>query len=151
MMSIERGRGDLLEAKVDALVNPVNTVGVMGKGLALEFKRAFPDNFRAYAAACKRGEVVIGRMHVTQRLSPPRFIINFPTKDHWRSPSKLDYVRAGLVDLVAQIRSLEIESVAMPALGCGLGQLAWDEVKPLIHEALGGLNGVRVLLFEPSL
>jgi O-acetyl-ADP-ribose deacetylase (regulator of RNase III) len=149
-MGIERGQGDLLSADVDAIVNAVNTVGVMGKGLALQFKRAFPENFRAYAAACKQGQVVIGRMYVTQRSTSPRFIINFPTKQHWRNPSELEYVRAGLVDLVVQIRERGIESVAVPALGCGLGGLAWDQVEPLIHEALGGLAGVRVLVFEPG-
>src|SRR5690606_354009 len=127
-MSIERGQGDLLTADVDAIVNAVNTVGAMGKGLALQFKRAFPDNFRAYAAACKQGQVVIGKMHVTQRSTPPRFIINFPTKQHWRNASEFEYVRAGLVDLVVQIRDRGIESIAVPALGCGLGGLAWDEV-----------------------
>lgn len=148
-MSIEIGRGNLLTTDVDALVNAVNTVGVMGKGLALQFKKAFPDNFREYAAACKQGQVVIGRMHVTQRSASPRFIINFPTKKHWRQPSKLDYIRAGLVDLVAQIRTLEIGSVAVPSLGCGLGGLAWDEVRPLIHESLDALPHVRIVLFGP--
>jgi O-acetyl-ADP-ribose deacetylase (regulator of RNase III) len=149
-MSIEHRQGNLLTADVDALVNAVNTVGVMGKGLALQFKQAFPDNFRAYAAACKQGQVVIGRMHVTQRDASPRFIINFPTKQHWRSPSKIDYIRDGLVDLVAQIHTLGIQSIAVPPLGCGLGGLAWDQVKPLIHAALGDLADVRVILFEPA-
>ena len=149
-MGIERGQGNLLTADVDALVNAVNTVGVMGKGLALHFKRAFPDNFREYQAACKQGQVVIGRMHVTQRTTSPRFIINFPTKQHWRHPSKLDYIRDGLVDLAVQIRTLGIQSIAVPSLGCGLGGLAWDEVKPLIHAAFDELPHVRVVLFEPG-
>jgi O-acetyl-ADP-ribose deacetylase (regulator of RNase III) len=149
-MSIERGEGDLLAAEVDALVNAVNTAGIMGKGLALQFKQAFPENFQAYEAACKQGQVVIGRMHITQRPTPPRFIINFPTKQHWRKPSKLDFIRAGLVDLVAQIHALEIQSIAVPALGCGLGGLTWADVKPLIHAALGDLQDVRVVLFEPA-
>ena len=92
---IEHGEGDILRARVDALVNAVNTVGVMGKGLALQFKEAFPDNFRAYEGACARGEVVVGRMFVVARQAPPRFIINFPTKAHWRQPSKLEYIAAG--------------------------------------------------------
>ena len=96
---IEQGAGDLLAAEVDALVNAVNTVGVMGKGLALQFKKAFPDNFRAYERACGSGQVVVGRMLVVERPAAPRYIINFPTKADWRQPSKLDYVAAGLVDL----------------------------------------------------
>lgn len=148
-MTIEHGKGDLLAADVEALVNPVNTKGVMGKGLALQFKKAFPDNFAAYQEACRKGEVVIGRMHIVQRPSPPRFIINFPTKDHWRNPSKIEYVQEGLIDLVAQVRKLEIQSIAIPALGCGNGGLEWADVKPLIVQAFHGLPGVRVILFEP--
>lgn len=149
-MAIERTTGNLLAANVDALVNPVNTVGVMGKGLALAFKRAFPEVFREYAAACKRGEVVVGRMHVVLRSGTPRVIINFPTKQHWRQPAKLDYVREGMGDLVAQIRALEITSIAIPALGCGLGGLAWADVEPLIVSAVAPLDDVRVVLFEPE-
>ena len=109
---MERGQGNLLAADVDALVNTVNTVGVMGKGIALQFKNAFPENFASYERACKAGEVVTGRMHVVKRLASPRFIINFPTKKHWRQPSRLEYVRDGLRDLVAQVRALGIESIA---------------------------------------
>jgi O-acetyl-ADP-ribose deacetylase (regulator of RNase III) len=149
-MTIERGQGNLLAAEVDALVNTVNTVGVMGKGLALQFKKAFPENLAAYERACKAGEVVTGRMHVVTRLSSPKFIINFPTKQHWRQPSKLEYVRDGLRDLTAQVRALGIESIAIPALGCGNGGLDWTDVRPLIVEAFATLPEVRVLLFEPE-
>jgi O-acetyl-ADP-ribose deacetylase (regulator of RNase III) len=97
-MPIERGTGDLLVAAVDALVNAVNTEGVMGKGLALQFKKAFPENFAAYAQACDAGEVVAGRVHVGRRVDSPRFIINFPTKRHWRSRSKLEDIRSGLFE-----------------------------------------------------
>ena len=148
-MNVYRFKGDLLAAEADAIVNPVNTVGVMGKGLALQFKRAFPDCFAAYTAACKRGELAIGRMHVVQRSEAPRFIFNFPTKQHWRQPSKLEYVRDGLVDLVAHVQALRIESIAIPPLGCGLGGLAWDDVDPLIVSAFAPLQDVRVMLFEP--
>lgn len=148
-MPIEQRKGDLLAADVEALVNPVNTKGVMGKGLALQFKKAFPDNFSAYQEACKKGEIVIGRMHIVQRPSPPRFIINFPTKDHWRNPSKIEYVQEGLIDLVAQVRKLEIQSIAIPALGCGNGGLEWADVKPLIVQAFHDLPDVRVILFDP--
>jgi O-acetyl-ADP-ribose deacetylase (regulator of RNase III) len=144
-MSIELGHGDLLTAKVDALVNPVNTAGVMGKGLALQFKKAFPDVFTAY----KKAKLAIGRMHVVERAHAPRFVINFPTKQHWRDPSKLEYIESGLVDLVARVRDLGITSIAIPPLGCGLGGLDWADVKPLIVDAFAPLP-VRVVLFEPQ-
>lgn len=149
---IEVGSGDLLDADVEALVNTVNTVGVMGKGLALQFKRRFPANFSAYAAACKRGEVVVGRMLVVETNVPigPRSIINFPTKKHWRDPSQLEYVRAGLDALVEEIRARSIRSIAVPALGCGNGGLAWSDVEPLIERAMAELSDVRVVVFAPS-
>lgn len=148
-MTLERGSGNLLAADVDALVNPVNTEGVMGKGLALQFKKAFPDAFASYERACKDGEVKTGRMHVVHRLAAPRFIINFPTKKHWRAPSRLEYIRDGLDDLVTQIEQLGIASIAIPPLGCGNGGLNWSQVKPLI-EATFASSSVRVLLFEPA-
>lgn len=149
-MTIERGSGNLITAEVDALVNTVNTEGVMGKGLALQFKKAFPDAFAEYERACKKGAVTIGRMHIVRRLTSPRFIINFPTKKHWRNPSKLEYVEAGLQDLVAKIRELEIRSIAVPPLGCGNGGLNWGDVKPRIVDAFSHVPDVRVLLFEPG-
>lgn len=144
--------GNLLDADVEALVNTVNTVGVMGKGLALQFKRRFPLNFEVYTMACSRGEVQVGCMLVVETAgSPgPRFIINFPTKRHWRDPSRLEYVRAGLSALVSEIKTRDIRSIAIPPLGCGNGGLAWSEVKPLIDQAMAELPGVRVLVFEPS-
>ncbi|MDR0960741.1 MAG: macro domain-containing protein [Propionibacteriaceae bacterium] len=148
---IEQASGDLLKADVDALVNTVNTVGVMGKGIALQFKRAYPDLFASYKRACKAGEVEIGRMMVwpTGAFSNPRYIINFPTKRHWRSPSLLGDVEAGLVDLVRVIKEYEITSIAVPPLGAGNGGLPWSAVKPRIVEALGDIPGLRVLLYEP--
>lgn len=144
--------GDLLSANAEALVNTVNTVGVMGKGLALQFKKRFPSNFEVYAGACKRGEVEIGRMFVvgTAGHARPRYIINFPTKKHWRNPSRLEYVRAGLVALVHEIRERGIRSVAIPPLGCGNGGLDWADVRPLIERAMAELPGVRVLVFPPD-
>lgn len=144
-------QGDLLKSEVEALVNTVNTVGVMGKGVALQFKRAFPDNYRAYAVACRRGEVQIGRIFVYDRgpLFRPRYILNFPTKRHWRQPSRLEYVEAGLEDLVRVIRKLGIRSLALPPLGAGSGGLPWPAVRERIQAALGGLEGVEVLVFEP--
>lgn len=146
---IERGVGDLLRAEVDALVNAVNCRGVMGKGLALQFKKAFPEVFVAYSAACDGGTVRIGRVHVVERQGSPRFVINFPTKDDWRKPSKLEFIEAGLLDLVEQVRSRRIKSLAIPALGCGLGGLDWSQVRLMIVEAFATEN-VRVVLFEPE-
>lgn len=148
---IEFKHGNLFDADVDALVNTVNTVGVMGKGVALQFKRKYPDNFKAYAHACKAGEVEIGKMFIFDRgeLSSPRFIINFPTKKHWRSPSRLEYIDAGLVDLVNEAERLNIKSMAMPALGCSNGGLNWTDVKPRIVKALEALPEVQAILFEP--
>lgn len=146
---IELGQGNLLSAEVDALVNPVNTQGIMGKGLALQFKKAFPDAFADYERACKAGQVAPGHMYIVHMPSSPRYIINFPTKRHWRNPSRLEDIRIGLTDLRVQVLRLEIHSIAIPPLGCGNGGLSWTEIKPLIVEALGNLEGVRVLLFEP--
>ncbi|MFY1651882.1 type II toxin-antitoxin system antitoxin DNA ADP-ribosyl glycohydrolase DarG [Solwaraspora sp. WMMB762] len=149
---IEVGHGNLLTADTDALVNTVNTVGVMGKGIALQFKRAYPDNFRSYHAACKRGEVRLGQMFVMDRgvIGPRRYIINFPTKEHWRSASKLDDIRAGLADLVAVVSRHNISSIAIPALGCGNGGLDWAKVRPLIEEACRKMPQVRAVVFAPE-
>ncbi|WP_433082403.1 type II toxin-antitoxin system antitoxin DNA ADP-ribosyl glycohydrolase DarG [Dactylosporangium sp. CA-052675] len=149
---IQEGRGNLLSADVDALVNTVNTVGVMGKGIALQFKRAFPDNFRAYHEACERGEVRLGRMFVVDRavLGQHRFIINFPTKRHWRSASRLEDIRTGLDALVESIAEHAIASVAIPALGCGNGGLDWADVRPLIEVACARMPDVRAIIFAPE-
>ena len=149
---IRTATGDLLKADVEALVNPVNTVGVMGRGLALQFKRAFPDNFRAYAAACKAGEVAPGRMFIfeTGRSTKPKFIVNFPTKRHWRNKSRLEDIEAGLAALVSDVARLEIRSIAIPPLGCGLGGLPWSKVRPRIHEAFAEHEKVDVHIYEPA-
>ena len=148
---IESRTGDLLATDAEALVNTVNCVGHMGRGVALQFKKSWPANFQAYAAACQRQEVQPGRMFVfeTGQLTNPRFIINFPTKRHWRGKSRLEDIDSGLVALVAEIRERGIRSIALPPLGAGLGGLAWDDVRPRIERALGGLTGVQVILFEP--
>jgi O-acetyl-ADP-ribose deacetylase (regulator of RNase III) len=144
--------GNLLDAKVEALVNTVNTAGVMGKGLALQFKKAFPANYKAYESAAKAGDIQIGKMFVFEAggIVMPRYIINFPTKKHWRSPSKLDYINVGLRDLAGVIRDRKIRSIAVPPLGAGLGGLAWHDVRPLIEKALGEVADVEVLVFEPN-
>ena len=149
-MGIEVTEGDLLAADVDALVNPVNCVGVMGKGLALQFKRAFPHAFQEYAKACKAGEVVPGKVHVVRRSTSPETIFHFPTKKHWRHPSRLEWVVDGLADLKKQVRELEIASIAIPALGCGLGGLQWGAVRPAIEAAFAELPEVTVWLYGPG-
>lgn len=148
---IEYATGDILSHDAEALVNTVNCVGVMGRGVALQFKKAFPDNFRAYKAACDHGEVIPGQMFVTERtaLDRPRYIINFPTKRHWRGRSRMEDVEAGLADLVRVIRERGITSIAVPPLGAGLGGLPWAEVRKRIQAALGPLD-VRVTVFEPA-
>ncbi len=148
---IEIAKGNIVEADADALVNTVNCDGFMGKGIALQFKQAFPANFKAYEAACRAGEVVPGRMFIFDngRLLNPRYVINFPTKRHWRGKSRLADIRSGLQALLADIRRLGVRSIAVPPLGCGLGGLDWREVRPLIEKAFSELPDVRVLLFEP--
>ncbi|MEW6219103.1 MAG: macro domain-containing protein [Thermodesulfobacteriota bacterium] len=148
---IEYRTGDILKDDAVALVNTVNCVGVMGRGVALQFKKAFPENFKAYAAACRRGEVQPGRMFVyeTGRLTPPRYVVNFPTKRHWRGKSRIEDIDAGLAALAAVIRDRRIASVALPPLGSGLGGLAWQDVKPRVEAALAGLADVRVVVYEP--
>ena len=149
---IELTEGNLLTARVDALVNTVNTVGVMGKGIALQFKRAFPTNYRAYEAACRAGEVVVGKVfvHDLGGLVQPQFIINFPTKRHWKGKAKLEFIEAGLRDLVREIRRLRIRSVALPPLGCGNGGLDWAQVYPTIRKAFEELPNVLVRVYEPK-
>src|SRR5260370_13224320 len=149
---IELTHGDILQADTEALVNTVNCVGVMGRGIALQFRKAFLENFKAYEAACERGEVRPGKMLVfeTGRLTGPRYIINFPTKRHWKGKSRMEDIDAGLSALVQEIRKRGIGSVAVPPLGCGLGGLHWGEVRPKIVSAFEELPKVRVLLFEPA-
>lgn len=150
---IELSQGNLLTAPVEALVNTVNTEGVMGKGIALQFRQAYPEMFRAYEKACERREVSLGKMHLFDRGGldgNPRWIINFPTKGHWRSSSKLADVAAGLADLVGHIRTLGIRSIALPPLGCGNGGLNWSDVYPLIESAFAGLPEVAVHVYPPA-
>ena len=144
--------GDILTANTEALVNTVNCVGVMGRGIALQFKHAFPENFRQYAAACQRQAVQPGRMFVfdTGAATAPRYIINFPTKRHWKASSRIEDIDAGLNALVHEIQSRNIRSIAIPPLGCGLGGLDWSRVRPRIEAALAGLPSVQVLLYEPN-
>jgi O-acetyl-ADP-ribose deacetylase (regulator of RNase III) len=149
---IKLAQGDILKTDAEALVNTVNTVGIMGRGIALQFRKAFPENFKAYEAACQADQVQPGRMFVydLNRLYNPRFIINFPTKRHWKSKSRIDDIQSGLVDLIHVVQQHNMGSIAIPPLGCGLGGLNWAEVRPLIVEAFQALPAVEVLLFEPT-
>src|SRR6056297_1268556 len=154
-MTIEYKRGDMFEEPTEAIVNTVNCVGVMGKGVALEFKRRWPRNFHAYKKLCdekrlKPGMVFVFDNHDILEQGKHRYLINFPTKLHWRSRSKIEYVRDGLEDFVQQVRDLGITSVALPPLGCGNGGLDWSEVRPLIEERLAELPEVKFVVFEPE-
>lgn len=150
---IELATGNLLEAPAEALVNTVNTKGIMGKGIALQFSQAFPQMFQAYEKACKAGDVALGKMDVHDLgglVGGPRWIINFPTKDHWKSKSRIADIEAGLADLVATVRRLQIHSIAVPPLGCGYGGLQWCDVRPLIEAAFAAVPEVKVLLYAPA-
>jgi O-acetyl-ADP-ribose deacetylase (regulator of RNase III) len=144
--------GNLLRANAEALVNTVNCVGFMGKGIALQFKQAFPANNRLYETACRAGEVEPGKMLIYDNggLRKPHFIINFPTKRHWRGDSRIEDIELGLKALIAEVRRLDIRSIAIPPLGCGLGGLDWGAVRPMIEEAFAELPQVGVLLYEPK-
>ncbi len=143
--------GNILTEDVEALVNTVNCVGVMGRGIALQFKKAFPGNFQSYAVACKREEVKPGQMLVSEtgQLTNPRYIINFPTKRHWRGKSRMEDIDSGLAALAAEIRSRNIRSIAIPPLGSGLGGLDWSEVRPRIEATLRGFSDLKVVIFVP--
>ncbi|MGB7210674.1 MAG: macro domain-containing protein [Pyrinomonadaceae bacterium] len=144
--------GNLLESDAEALVNTVNTIGIMGKGIALQFKNAFPYNFKIYAKACEDGEVAIGKMLVTEDnalLGGKKILINFPTKTGWRKPSEYSYIEAGLKDLVRVIRERHIKSIALPPLGAGNGGLDWNKVKPLLEKYLTDLD-CEVHIYQPN-
>lgn len=149
---IELKHDDIVTADAEALVNTVNCVGVMGRGIALQFRKAFPENFTAYKEACDRGELRPGQLfvYVQDQLTNPRYIVNFATKDHWKGKSRLDYIDSGLKALVQEVRQRGIRSIAIPPLGCGLGGLRWSDVRPRIEHAFSVLPDVHVLLYEPD-
>ncbi|HVZ30130.1 MAG TPA: macro domain-containing protein [Asticcacaulis sp.] len=151
-MMIEFTQGNLLDSDAEALVNTVNTVGVMGKGVALMFKEAFPENFKKYEAACKAKEIHVGKVFITHRdaFLGPKWIVNFPTKAHWRYPSKIEWIEQGLDDLKAVISKNNIRSIALPPLGAGNGGLEWSTVRELIVNKLQNLEEVRVVIYEPT-
>ncbi len=152
MAMIEFTTGDILRANAEALVNTVNCVGIMGRGIALQFKNAFPANFKAYQAACAREDVRPGKMFVfeTGTLGNPKFIVNFPTKRHWKGKSRMEDIESGLKALTEEIRARGIRSIAIPPLGSGLGGLNWADVRPRIEHALRGINDLDVIIFEPN-
>lgn len=145
--------GNLLKAPVEALVNTVNTVGVMGKGIALQFRQAYPEMYRAYEKACDAKDVRLGLMQVFDLgglVGGPRWIINFPTKGHWKARSRLADIETGLADLSATVKRLGIRSIALPPLGCGNGGLEWSDVLPRIKTAFAALPNVQVFVFPPT-
>jgi O-acetyl-ADP-ribose deacetylase (regulator of RNase III) len=146
-------KGNLLKDQAEALINTVNTEGVMGKGIALQFKQAFPEMFKDYQLACKRKEIELGKVHIYDLgglAGGPRWIVNFPTKGHWRSKSQVSSIKAGLDDLVDSIIDLGIKSIAVPPLGCGLGGLDWKDVEPVIRAAFLRVPDVQVMLYPPT-
>ena len=150
-MMIIYKKGNLLEDEAEALVNAVNTVGVMGGGIARQFKEKFPDMFVKYERACRNGEVKLGKMHVVKVDAPEgeKYVINFPTLEHWSHQSKLEDIEKGLQDLVRVVKEKNIRSIAIPPLGCGIGGLKWDDVRPLIEKAFEHIEDVTVHLYEP--
>jgi len=148
-MPVTIKQGDMFSEQTDAIVNPVNCVGVMGKGIALEFKERWYGNFKQYATRCAIGEMKPGKMFIYATEGMPKFIINFPTKFHWKYKTKISYIHSGLDDLVKQIKKLEIQSITLPALGCGLGGLSFDEVGPIIIAKLAPL-GIDTIVYAPK-
>lgn len=148
---IELADGDILQADSEALVNTVNCVGIMGRGVALQFRQAYPENYKAYKALCDRNGLHPGHVFVfdLNRFENPRYVINFPTKRHWKGKSRIEDIESGLESLITEVRRLNIHSIALPPLGCGLGGLDWEDVRPRIIKAFKTLPDVRVLLFQP--
>ncbi len=149
---LELTRGDILKADVEALVNTVNCVGIMGRGIALQFRKAFPENFKAYKSACDKKNLHPGHMLVydLNRFENPRYVINFPSKRHWKGKSKIEDIDSGLKALAEEVNQHNIRSIAIPPLGCGLGGLKWEQVKPMIQKTFENLPDVHVLLYEPA-
>lgn len=149
---IKKVTGNLLEANVDALVNTVNCVGVMGAGIALQFKNAFPDMYEYYRVACKKKQVMPGKMFcdwIVTENDEFKMVINFPTKRHWRDASRIEDIESGLKALVEDLKQMKIKSIAIPPLGCGNGGLDWAVVCPMIEDAMNQVSGIKVLLYEP--
>jgi O-acetyl-ADP-ribose deacetylase (regulator of RNase III) len=150
MISITNG--NIIEANAEALVNTVNCVGYMGKVMALQFKQAYPDNFNAYARTCRSNDIKPGKMFIfeTGQMFNPKYIINFPTKRHWRGESRLEDIESGLKALIQVVKKLNIRSIAVPPLGCGLGGLKWSVVRPMIEQAFSDLPDIHMYLYAPQ-
>ncbi len=148
----ELTNGNIFAANVEALVNTVNCVGIAGRGIALAFRQAFPENYKTYVKACEQNKVQPGQMLMfeTGHLSNPKYIVNFPTKRHWKGKSRIEDIKSGLEALVREVQTRKITSIAIPPLGCGLGGLDWNEVRPLIENAFSALPDVHALIFEPD-
>jgi O-acetyl-ADP-ribose deacetylase (regulator of RNase III) len=149
---IETVQGDILKADAEALVNTVNCVGIMGRGIALQFKNAFPENFKRYKDVCERKELEPGKLFIfaTNQFYNPKYVVNFPTKQHWKEKSRMEYIESGLKALIKEIIERKICSIAIPPLGSGLGGLPWEDVRKRIEKTFEQLPDVRVLLYEPS-
>ena len=149
-------KGDIFESKCDAYVNPVNLFGVMGDGLAADFRVEFPENFKVYKSISDKGETAIGKL-ITHKVTKQEskdydglIIINFPTKSSWKWNSKLEYIDMGLKDLVRIVKEQNIKSIAIPGLGCGLGRLNWDDVKAIMEKYFEELQDVEIEIYEPK-
>jgi O-acetyl-ADP-ribose deacetylase (regulator of RNase III) len=145
-------KANILESEAQALVNTVNTVGVMGKGIALQFKKAYPNNFKAYQKACKQKDIAIGKLFIfrdSNLYSGEKIIINFPTKNDWRNPSEYSFIETGLDDLVRIIEKYQLKNVAIPPLGAGNGGLEWEKVKRIIEQKLNSLD-IDIFVYEPT-
>ncbi len=144
--------GNILDESSEAIVNTVNCVGVMGKGLALQYKKKFPENFKKYKSACDKNEVKIGKMFITESadMFSNHWIVNFPTKKHWKDSSQIEFIEQGLIDLVEKIKEYKIKSIAIPPLGAGLGGLPWNAVKTTIISSLKNIEDVAITVYEPK-
>lgn len=146
---IQYKKGNLFDDRSEAFVNAVNTIGVMGAGIAAQFKQRYPEMYKQYKLDCQAQKVKLGKMNVFERPSDnPRVIVNFPTLEDWGDQSKLSDIEAGLVDLVDVVKQHDIQSIAIPPLGCGVGGLQWNDVKQLIEEAFEN-ESVQVHLYQP--
>lgn len=149
---IEYKKGNIFKEEVEAIVNAVNCVGVMGRGIALQFKRAFPTNFKEYAVLCKQKEIQPGCMFIFElddRDDSLKYIVNFPTKRHWKDKSRIEDIELGLNSLAEEIRIRDIKSIAIPPLGCGLGGLLWPDVRSCMEDKLKDFVETRIVILEP--
>jgi len=148
---IEFKLDDIFKSDCEAITNTVNCVGAMGAGLALAFKRRYPEMYKEYVEVCNKGELRPGKLHIWENPnSPPKYIINFPTKDDFRKDSEMSYIIEGLVTLKDEIKARGIKSIAVPSLGCGYGGLLYEDVKPLLEQFAKNLpENIKIVIYEP--